>query len=175
MQRKNQIDKLEEALKSVKNFKTTIYVEDNDRIKMAQITSDENRKFIRSYLFQSPGCLSSRHIGHDSVAEAFTELVNLMPGVVIFPETVQIISENDGLQETTRAAWCEAFSITDSQHGVDKSMTPEAFCEKILRANLWKKLTGGAAGVQEWNALEVEGPRSINWHDSALNLSLIHI
>ena len=169
MQHTNKIDKLEDALKSVKNFKTTIYVEDNDKIKMAQITADENRKFIRSYLFQSPGCLSSRHIGHDTVAEAFTELVNLMPGVIIFPETVQIISENDGLQDMTRAAWCEAFSVIDSQSGVDKSTTPESFCEKILRANLWKKLTGGAAGVQQWNALEFEGPRSINWHNSALN------
>jgi len=171
MFKKSSIEQLQKALQSAKNFKTTIYVEVDGFIKMAQVTSDEYCKFVRSYLFASPGCSISKHTGHDNIAEAFAELANLLPVRKIFPETTIVISEQPNLVNLSKSAWCEALGHQGDHAGSnDKSKTSEDFCEQILRDNLWKKLTGGASGIQQWNAVvEAEGTRLLKWNGSNLD------
>ncbi|MBS1952906.1 MAG: pentapeptide repeat-containing protein [Cyanobacteria bacterium SZAS-4] len=172
--KQNSIEKLQKALKSAKNFQSTIYVEVDGAIKVAQITSDEYCKHVRSYLFASPGCLTSKHMGHDTIALAFSELVNLLPNAKIFPESVLVISEQKNLADLARDAWCHAFKQPQSDASkADKSKCAEEYCQSILRDNLWPKLTGGEAGIQQWNSCQPEMRRQISYENSKLDGAML--
>lgn len=163
---KDKIAELEKTLKSAQNFLTSIWVEQDEIIRVAQITSDQGCKFVRSYLFESPGSLAGKHTGHDTLAEAFSELKNLLSTANILPETVTVVSDRENLVNAARSAWCKGFGREDLDGKFEIGESNR--CEQIFRANLWKKITGGPAGIERWNNVPMAGRTLLQWHNSDL-------
>jgi uncharacterized protein YjbI with pentapeptide repeats len=163
------IERLEQALASIDSFKCTIYFEQDECIKEAQITCEQKSKYIRTDLFESPGCLVSSRGACITVLDAFKSVANLLKGITIFPQTVVVESNNraaaDELYKLTRIAWCEVFECALA---ADDASDPQASRRIILQSNLWSKLTGGAEGIQNWNARPAEGAQLIDWSGSKL-------
>lgn len=172
--KQNSIEQLQKALKSAKNFQTSIYVDENGAIRMAQVTSDEFCKHVRSYLFASPGCLTSKHMGHDTIAEAFNELVNILPHAKIYPESVVVTSDQENLVDLSKSAWCQAFKQPQSDASkADNSKSVEEHCQSIIREHLWPKLIGGAAGIEQWNNCQPEMRRQLSFANSKLDGAML--
>ncbi len=124
---------------------TTMYVELDGTIKEVQISADERCTVVQSNLVHSPGCLRSSHYEPKTVVEAFTHLATICAGAIIYPETVEVESEQVTLVDLSRASWCEAFASADNS-STNSSNALESK-QKILKNNLWKNLNGGEQGI----------------------------